>query len=362
MGRVGGSLTWHSPIPPGPDESSADTPEGRLAAHGFLQRNDASPDSDRTFQVYTLASLRALTPNPEDHIAGDGWLRRGGGTLLTGGTGDGKSVLAEQMAVSIAGGVDILGQIRVRRASRVLYVEAENDGETLQRDLCSIVANALPRACPVTVEANLRFVHVFGLTGHDFAAWLEPKVAQFGPDVVVVDPYQAFVGAADLNASTTFLGWIRPLDAMAKMLRFALLLVAHTPKPRDRDSWTERESVYMAAGSSVISNWARTSAELTQAGEDGRYRLRFGKNAERAAMIDEHGRLVRDLYVEHSGRRLQPFWRICGDQTAPSRGKHDAAIRSAIAENPRAGDKEIAGIVGCDRTTVYRLRRRASSC
>lgn len=43
-------------------------------------------------------------PDPNNHIAGDGFLRKGAGTLLIGGTGIGKSVLSTQIGISVATG------------------------------------------------------------------------------------------------------------------------------------------------------------------------------------------------------------------------------------------------------------------
>ncbi|MCX6995733.1 MAG: AAA family ATPase [Kiritimatiellaeota bacterium] len=320
---------------------------------------DTAPEPDaEVFPTYTLADLEAYEVDPQAHLVGEGWLRAGAGALLTGGTGMGKSVLAEQIAVSVSAGVSILGCIRVHRAARVLYVQAENDAETLKRDFCAIVEAV--KANHATVQENLRIIHAYGLAGDGFGQFIREQMLKHRAELLMVDPYQAYIGGADLNTSETFLNWIKPIDAMMKETGYALLLVAHTPKPKDRDNWTVRESVYMAAGSSVISNWARASAELTQVGtEDGRFRLRFSKNAERVGLIDpEHGRIIRDLFIEHSGNRHKPFWRVTDDQDAPTAGKHDDAIRRALAEDPTAGDTEIAAKVRCDRSTVYRFRQR----
>jgi hypothetical protein len=335
----------------------------RVGASGF-QENTAqevcSQPHDR-FPRITFGSLRGYVVNKKDHIAGDGWLRRGAGTLLTGGTGTGKSVLAEQIADCCSGGVPILGKISVHAPCRVLYCQAENDVETLQRDILSITKNVVDKPCPLLVEVNLFIHHVYGMSGAPFATWLENRVLQDKPDLIVIDPYQSFIGGVDINQSETFLTWIGPIERIIRNYRCSLLLVAHTPKPRDRTNWNERESVYMAAGSSVLSNWARCSAELTQDGsKDGRFRLRFGKNAERTGLHNDQGRIARDLFIEHSGNRLEPFWRVSDDQLSKPAtvGKYDDRIRSLISADASATDIQIAKHIGCDRSTVNRVRRR----
>lgn len=333
--------------------STPETKPGDLAANAvtLLQTLADNAPNAATFPVYTLADLEAFHPDPQSHVAGEGWLRAGAGTLLTGGTGMGKSVLAAQIAVSVAAGVPILGCLRVHRPVRVLCIQAENDAETLQRDFCSLAeATNAERA---TVQQNLRVIHAYGLAAEAFARFVRVQIRKHKPALLVIDPYQAFIGAGDINQSETFLAWIQPLDALLKEYRCALLLVAHTPKPKDRDSWHGREMVYMAAGSSVMANWARTSAELTTAGkEDGRYKLGFSKNAERTGLVDENQRQIREVFIEHSGNRHKPSWKISEDQSPPSNSKHkDAIIRLAL-EHPSMSYREIAKQVGCSVGTV----------
>lgn len=305
------------------------------------------------FPRITFHDLQTFKPNPMDHIAGNGCLRLGAGTLLTGGTGLGKSVLAEQIAVSVAAGVPFFG-IQIRRACPTLYISAENDIETLQRDIISIQKHHPEKACPLLLQANLCFHHVYGLAGESFAAWFESHVIAFKPKLAIIDPYQSFLGGtADINNTSTFFEFIRPVDTIIKRHGCALLLVAHTTKPRDRESWTARESVYMAAGSSAISNWCRASCELTECPEyDGRFRLRFGKNAERHGMVDESGRVIRDLFMEHSGNVKEPFWKLSDSQTEPSKSEYRDKVCELAIDSPSLSYREIAEKLGCAVGTV----------
>lgn len=321
---------------------------------GRLAREDLHPR-------FRLSDLMHYIPDLSDHLAGEGWLRRGAGTLLVGGTGLGKTVLAQQLAVCVASGLPFFG-IRISEPHCVLFVQAESDQETLKRDFLGIVKHLPGKACPVIIEAHLSIHHVYGLSGSDFAGWLADAVRRECPDLIVVDPFQAYIGGGELNSSETFLTWIEPVDQLIKFNRCALLLVAHTPKPRDRDSWTARESVYMAAGSSVISNWCRTSCELTECGNhDGRFRLRFSKNAERAGMVDDQGRIVRDLYLEHSGNRYEPYWRLSDDQGEPSASKYENRIIELASDHPSMTYQEIADELRCSKGTVAKYYPRSTT-
>ena len=319
----------------------------------YSETHDWGPGCD----IYTLADLEKYSTPPDHVLAGTGLLKRGAGCLCTGSTGIGKSVLAEQISVSVAGGVSILGCIPVKAAFRVLHIQAENDAETLKRDFLSLVKHS--GAGRDAVEQNLSVVHAYALSGRRFTEWLPIAVAGSEPDLIVVDPYQAFAGAVDINGTSGFLEWISPVQKLILEANAALLLVTHTPKPGQREHWNVRDMVYLAAGTSALANWARTSMELVTVGQEtSRFRLSFGKSAERTGLVTEDGRICRSLYLEHSGNIHEPFWRMADNQGEPSRGKYDAAIREALQAEPDAGDMKIAGQVGCDRTTVHRARRR----
>lgn len=326
-----------------------------------LQRmNELQDESNATrydFPRLTLRELMAYTNDRSSYVAGEGWLRPGAVSVLTGGTGIGKSVCAEQLATCVASGIPFFG-IQTYRPQNVDYFQAENDMGTLKRDFSSIIRNASGHPCPVLVATHLGIYHVYGLSGEPFYKFIESTLRKRRPELIVIDPIQSFLGGADINASETFLGFLGPLDALIKRYNCALLLVAHTPKPREREGWTARESVYMAAGSSVLSNWARTSCELTECKDESRFRLRFGKNAERTGLCDDSGGIIRDLFIQHSGSLAEPYWTLADDQSEPSKGKYDRQIKIYIAEHPQAKDSEVALSVGCDRSTAYRVRRK----
>jgi len=306
---------------------------------------------------YTLDGLKDYQTPLDHNLLGNGLLRRGAGCLLTGGTGIGKSVLAEQISVAVAGGDKLLGRIPVCAAVRVLHIEAENDAETLKRDFCSITTNT--GAQHTTVNQNLKIVHAYALAGEMFPHWLDVMMAEYKPDLVVIDPYQAFVGAIDINNTMGFLGWISPVQKTIQQHNAALLLVAHTTKPRDRESWNPRESVYMAAGTSAISNWARTSMELCTVGQEtNRFLLRFGKNAERNGLQDEAGRVVRKLYLEHSGQIHAPYWRVSKDQAPQINSEYLDPVRAHYEKNPEASLRDVAKAVGCGKDTVQKIKTR----
>jgi hypothetical protein len=323
--------------------------------NGLIQTaltDHAKSDEDRFPSIRYLDLVNYTVP--EGHIiAGHGWLRRGGGCLLTGGTSLGKSILAEQIAVSVASGLPILGCLKVPAPARVLYIQAENDEETLQRDILSIVK--FLKADTALVQENLSIHHVYGLQGSSLDAWVENQIIKQSIDLFILDPYQNFIPAGmNINDASTFLAFNFNLNRIIKQHNCAFLLVTHTPKPHDREQWTARESVYMAVGSQAIAAWARTSAEITgYQDDDTKYRLRFGKNAERNGLDNGTGGLVRDLMIQHSPSIHEPYWTVPSDQSEPNKSSEmGKKIIMMANEHPSYSYAKIAEEIKCSKSVV----------
>ena len=291
---------------------------------------------------------------PAGHIiAGQGWLRRGAGCLLTGGTSLGKSILATQIAINVSSGQNILGCMEVKAPMRVTYLQAENDEETLKRDVLSIVKHTESDAS--LVQQNLAIHHIYGLSGPSLDNFIAQEVTKQHTDLLILDPYQSCIPSnMNINDAGTFLAFIFNINRIIKKHNCAFMLVTHTPKPHDREHWTARESVYMAVGSQAIAAWARTSAEITGfKDDDSMYRLRFGKNAERTGIVNDNGGLVRDLMIQHSPSIHEPFWKVAETQEEPTKVSEKAQkIIDYAAKNPTATYSEIAAHLHCSKAWV----------
>jgi len=326
----------------------------QLAAELTALRSASALDR---FPEWRLTDLQNHKPDPADLVAGTGWLRRGSGTLLTGGTGLGKSILALQVAVCCAAGIDLLGKIKVPRPVRVLVLQAENAVETMRRDVLSLVHYL--KADPETVQQNLTIRHLYGLSGRAFTGQLAALLVAQRPDLLVVDPYQAYAGGSDLSGSHGFLEWIGPVDQAIRRARCAMLLVCHTGKPRAQNL-NVRETAYLATGTSTLPNWARSSMELVPVRQEtDRFSLTFGKGAEQTG-IEMPGQVgpVRQLFVQHSPDYQNPYWLIAANQTPPGETGTEAAVVGYATEHPKATTREVAAAVGCSQATAARMMRR----
>jgi len=332
--------------------------ENILASRTEFLRELSKGNSADEFPAMTLADLQAYQPEPErDHIAGAGWLRRGAMTLFIGATGIGKSVAIEQVCISAAAGLPIFGSIAVAKPRKVVLLQAENDEETLKRDALSIVAGIHADAAAVTSNLTMRWV--YALCGPRFVAYVAQLLDRERPDLLALDNYQAFSGD-DINDSEAWQAWYRPIIKACIANRAALLLVDHTTKPKTESKATPspRQAAYDAAGTSGKANGARCSCVLAEVrDEERRFRLRFGKNAERTGLLDAAGYVVRDLYLEHSDNPREPYWRLSADQFADG-GKYDAAIRQALADDPDLSATKIGKSLGCSTATITRAKTR----
>jgi hypothetical protein len=324
--------------PPDPDSDSS---------RGTMSLLDSL---DALYPPMTVESLRGFHLPAKAHIAGKGWLKRGSGTLLIGGTGIGKSVLAEQIGLCVAAGVPLFGQLDVPRPSRVLHVQAENDEEVMARDTLSIIEHLkIPEK---KLKGKWVIRHTPGIPAGSFPDWVRRTAKSFKPDLLIVDPYQSFVGGVDVNRSDSFLSWVGPMDFLLREMNCAMLLVTHTGKPRDNDSWNSQELVYLALGTSTISNWARASCELLSQKNDTRYCLHFSKNPASTGLRTEAGTIRREMWLEHSGDPDTPYWQLSADQSGKIKLDPRKLVAEVAAEHEDWTQGEVARFLGLSKSTV----------
>lgn len=311
----------------------------------------------KTFPPLRFLQLKALVINPDDYILGRGLLRRGAWTLFTGGTGIGKSVAIDQFAACIASGKHIFG-LTVSRPFKVLLLTAEDDEEVLKRNLLAIADHE--QLDPALLDTNLQIHHAYALDGPELHDAVEAELARGGFDLVILDNYQAYSGASDLNDSAAWNLFIKPFEHMLKKCRAAMLLVDHTGKPVERKNWGKHDSVYLAAGTSRKANGARASMELfTPTADDERYRLHFGKNWERAGVVDAQGRPVHDVYLDRAPSADAPYWRPSADQSEhrPRLEGEDNVIAWAT-HHPGMSYQKIADSTGISKSKVGRIMQK----
>ena len=200
------------------------------------------------------------------------WLPTGRVTMLSGRGGSGKSVLALQLAAAVAsgsgrsdsgsGGVPIMAGTSSRKgtapkvlcdASPVVFATWEDEhSETLRR--LALLPDTFEQR-PLRGELAGR-LHVLDLAGSG-ALWgpegrlhrdtvatvtqlgrdLEDYVGTIRPRLLVIDPVAGAYGANE-NDRAAVRAWLAHLNALAKEVGCAVLLVAHPPKGAQADVYS----------------------------------------------------------------------------------------------------------------------------
>ena len=316
--------------------------------------NDGKPSID--FPLLKFSDIISYKPDPRCYIMGNGFLRQGAGGVMQSFTGQGKSVMAEQLGMHVATGRPFFG-MEVKFPRKVLYIAGEGDEITWKRDFTAI--NDHFKFNRGLLEKNFRLVHVYGYTDGAFEEAFTHYVDAVKPELVIVDNYQSFV-TGELNSSTTFREWIWGVDRIIKKRNMGLLLLDHFPKPKDDEDITNPTyGVYRGAGHSTKANWARSSVELIcpkPKENERRFFLNFSKCAERTGLTNDEGGTVRKLYVEWSKNSSEPYWELCEDQSAAvvTKGQWGTLIEREHEVHSDWTAYAIAQKLGCETSTVSR--------
>lgn len=242
----------------GPDVS-LDTVRGRLAE--LLDNTSrAGRVKGPTLSFVKLSEHIGYRPAEDLCLIGDNDIQKGyqGITVIAGPPGSGKSLAAGSLAVAGALGRGLWMGRPVHRPFRTLIVQCENGGRRLQREFA-----AMQEAYPdVDFDAWIRvsLPPEGGLPFHraEFRRDLARAVEEFKPDVVIVDPWTA-VAAEDaakdiVEKLAEMRSCLPPGDSCP-----ALVIVAHTKKPRAEDKGNRgRALMYSVSGSQALVATARS--------------------------------------------------------------------------------------------------------
>ncbi len=230
-------------------------------------------------------------PLPKDDdpsvLLGDRYLNRGDGAILVGTSGMGKSGMALQMAALWALGRDFHG-IRTARPRRILLIQSEDSDGDVAEILHSIyhVLQLTPQDRSL-LDDRLKIISERVARGTAFFAILRAAIHAHHPDLVFINPLQAFMDG-DVTDARDLGRFLREhLNALNTPPAFAYIIAHHTTKPatgRDRAERLWHEVMYDMAGGAEIINWARAILSLRAAETEGRYNLVLAKRGRRAGV------------------------------------------------------------------------------
>ncbi len=187
-------------------------------------------------QLYTVADLMALNV-PAPSMLVEELLPATGASLLVGPSKSGKTLLAIQIGIAVASGHPLLDFYRVLKPGPVLVIEQDDPAgaasikEILQRSPVPV------KGIPFKLATKLTFT--FGI---EFLDWLESRIAEDRPQLIVLDSYTALRGPRKsgidiVKAEQTDLTM---MDELAKRSGCEMLIIHHDSKGSAALDWDQQ--------------------------------------------------------------------------------------------------------------------------
>ena len=294
------------------------------------------------------------------------FLCRGGGLLLVGQTGSGKSSLAMQLMIKWALGQSAFG-LEPARPLKSLLIQAENDDGDLA-EMKDGVFNGLNLSEDKQSEACTRiFVkQESSRTGSELCSKIiEPLLDEIKPDLLWIDPALAYIGS-DMNSQKDVGTFLR--NNMAPLLSkygCGVVIVHHTNKiSKDPDKQMTDVS-YLGAGSAEWINWSRAMLALRKTDVENLYELVAAKRGARLKWKTADGlSLAFKKYIGHSKRPDTICWieMAVGDaeQLRANNGKNTDAVLKHVPQDELIAKEDLMAICqqnGIGKNLVPKLIR-----
>ncbi len=185
----------------------------------------------------------------------DPYIPRGDYTVMMADGGTGKTMFCCGIAAELSKGGDGLPGERLmgswRQPTKVLIISAEDTGELLKKRLKAS-------------GANLSNVYILdccdseGMNFTDGAEDFEETIKAYSPELVIIDPWHAFVGeSVDVNKVNTMRPILQRLSNLSKRCDCGLLLISHVNKRSQGEN-----ANHAATGSTDFINAARSAMRV----------------------------------------------------------------------------------------------------
>jgi hypothetical protein len=240
-----------------------------------------------------LDELVAHVANDPSELLRHRFLCRGGGLLLVGPTGIGKSSLAMQAMIFWALGRPAFG-IAPARPLKSLLIQAENDDGDLAEMRDGVLAGLnLTDEEKQAAMKNVVVVREDVRTGlRFFTETARPLLAEHQPDLLWIDPALSYLGG-EANSQKDVGGFLRNhLNPLLREFNCGGVVVHHTNKPpsgREKPDWSGGDFAYLGGGSAEWANWARGVIALRSLGSHSVFELRAAKRGGRLGWMEADG-------------------------------------------------------------------------
>ncbi len=265
--------------------------------------------TDEELRREFLASGRSLLDyakakiDPALTLLGDRFLCCGGALLMVAPSGVGKSSAGVQQDLLWSLGREAFG-IKPARSLRILCFQAENDDGDVT-EMARGVMSGLKLTDDEKAQVDERTFYVScSLTDEAFLQQLDQACRFFKPDIVRIDPLNAYLGDDPKNPKA--IAWFcrDRLNRIAKEHRCGIIVVHHTPKTNlrgDTSTWSVTDWGYAGAGAADLSNWVRAIIVIDAVdAKAGLYRFIAAKRGYRTGWEDPVGVRVFERCFKHA--------------------------------------------------------------
>lgn len=223
------------PMPPGVDVAKTDindflVRDGRSGAE-FAEL--ATGKRATPFKVSSLADIMAKPPEETKFLVDQGILPRGGRLLIAGSPKVGKSILADNLALSLAAGIPFLGRFPVDHPSRVLLLDRELSRWSLFSRMQELMDHRLGYKAAID-NLLIDHDHLIRLDQKDAYDTLASLIESNGAEVIILDTaYKFFSG--DVESAASVSKAFEVLDKVIHTTGVSVVLTHHMRKRQAKD-------------------------------------------------------------------------------------------------------------------------------
>lgn len=284
-----------------------------------------------------LGDLRTRTANDEGELLKHRYLCKGGGMLIVGPTGIGKSSFSMQCMMQWALGRPAF-DIDPARPLTSLLIQAENDEGDLA-EMRDGMVKGLEIAGDDLQDLGSRVLthREDSRTGAAFCAEVvDPLLAAHKPDLLWIDPALAYLGG-ESNSQEDVGRFLRnQLNPLINRHQCGVIVVHHTNKPLrtgEPSAGGISDMAYQGTGSAEWANWARAVMVLRSTKTHGIFELHAGKRGSRIRWRDPQTQATAFVrHLMHAKGEGELYWRFATAEEASGavNEQSDAAIRNSI--------------------------------
>lgn len=228
----------------------------------YSRNEGAAEPQRRMIEFLSPSQLNAYEP-PEGHcLVGDNHVQLGAPFVIAGAPGVGKSRAATRLAICGATGEDFFG-LAVHRQFRTMILQCENGLVRLKNEYAPLAQATLDQYVRVSPPPPFGFA----FDDAEFLAQLRCAVAEFRPDVFLLDPWNRL--ARDEKSKDYREAFERILSVLPTGEAMpAIGIVAHTRKPSHNERTSGRGLLQTLSGSYLLGSIPRSVFVMQAASDD----------------------------------------------------------------------------------------------